>query len=187
MLSCWSLKQAVRTTNLGGIIAYPTESVYGLGCDPLNRNAVAKLLRIKCRPVSKGMILVGSDITQIFPFVDIEALDDEVLDLLDEQWPGPVSFILPAAPSAPKWITGRHTSIAVRISAHPVVQQLCNTLDYAIVSTSANYSGSTPAKTAFQVQQKLKGSVDYTINAPVGSLLSPTPIIDPIRNITIRA
>ncbi|BCB28675.1 threonylcarbamoyl-AMP synthase [Sulfurimicrobium lacus] len=128
----------------GGVIAYPTESCYGLGCDPRNRRAVMKLLRLKGRPQHKGLILIGADFGQLQPYA--ASLSAEQWRTVAPSWPGPVTWLLPAAHATPAWLRGGHQSIAVRVSAHPLAARLCQTLGMALVSTSANRSGLKPAR-----------------------------------------
>lgn len=129
---------AVTALRKGGVIAYPTEGVWGLGCDPRDEAAVMRLLSLKQRDVDKGLILIASDEAQLAEFIDVTALAVERLIEVRASWPGPNTWILPASASAPRWITGRHDGIAVRVTAHPHVIALCNGFGGALVSTSAN-------------------------------------------------
>ena len=119
----WQINYAVRVIRQGGVIAYPTEAVYGLGCSPYYFHAVARILRLKKRSVSKGLILVGSDITQFEEWADFEKIKD--FSPILASWPGPVTWILPAKTGVPIWLTGGKSGIAIRVSAHPVVHSLC--------------------------------------------------------------
>ncbi|MGB5495457.1 MAG: Sua5/YciO/YrdC/YwlC family protein, partial [Sedimenticolaceae bacterium] len=112
------LQHAARVLRAGGVVAYPTEAVFGLGCDPLNRSAVLRLLAIKQRPMDKGLILIANRLEQLLPF--LRPLDPKVEQRLQETWPGPVTWLLPAHPAAPRWLRGRHTKLAVRVTAHPL-------------------------------------------------------------------
>lgn len=123
----------------GGVIAYPTESCYGLGCDPRNRRAVVKLLRLKGRPQGKGLILIGADFRQLQPYA--LPLTGPQRQKVAATWPGPVTWLLPAARRTPAWLRGRHDSIAVRVTAHPLAAALCRAAGMALVSTSANRAG----------------------------------------------
>jgi len=177
------LARAARVLHAGGVVAYPTEAVYGLGCDPLNRNAVDYLLAIKQRPVAKGLILIASHFDQLRPFVQAPA--PEVQIRLDESWPGPVTWLLPANPATPRWIRGEHTSVAVRVTAHPLASALCETFGGAIVSTSANPAGRPPARTALQARIRCPG-VDLIVPGATGPLARPTPIRDAISGKVLR-
>lgn len=130
----------------GGLIAYPTESCYGLGCDPRNRDAVARLLRLKRRPQAKGLILIASGLRQLAPF--IAPMTREQREKTRATWPGPHTWLIPASNHCPAWLTGQHHSVAVRVTAHREAAQLCRGAGMALVSTSANLSGGKPMKNA---------------------------------------
>src|SRR5690606_18310794 len=133
--------EAATALRSGGVIAYPTEAVWGLGCDPRNEAAVLRLLALKQREVDKGLILVGASEAQLTPYIDMLALDAAQRAAVLASWPGPHTWIVPASTQAPAWITGTHTGIAVRVSAHPTVIALCDAFGGALVSTSANRAG----------------------------------------------
>lgn len=181
----WHLRQAARHFWLGGLIAYPTEAVYGLGCNPLDGDAVQRLLQLKQRPVEKGLILIASDFDQLRPFI-IEP-STEVMAPLFASWPGPATWLLPAAPETPEWLTGRHNSIAVRVTAHPLAARLCRTCQSALVSTSANISGQQPIKSTLALHNQLQGQLDFILHGKLGTLKQPTPIQDAMSGRLIRA
>lgn len=166
------------------MIAYPTEAVYGLGCDPLDRDAVYRILSLKARPVEKGLILIASSISQIEPF--IQPLDSEVRKTLERSWPGAVTYLLPAAEWVPAWLRGKHQTIALRVSDHPVVRSLCDSFGGAIVSTSANPAEAPPARSAIQVKRYFGNDLPVVPGA-LGGLASATPIIDPFSGKQFRA
>jgi len=158
----------------GGVIAYPTESCYGLGCDPRNRAAVQKILRLKHRPWTKGLILAAADLQQIARFIlPISAAEQATLD---QYWPGPYTFLLPASNRAPKLLIGKHHSLAVRISAHPDVARLTQALG-PLVSTSANVSGAKPIKTYAEAQRAF-GQRVWVLPGRIGKRRAPSVIID---------
>ncbi|MCE5182668.1 MAG: Sua5/YciO/YrdC/YwlC family protein [Betaproteobacteria bacterium] len=129
----------------GGVIAYPTESCYGLGCDPRSYRAVRQILQLKNRPQSKGLILVADRFSRLQRYV--QPPTSEQHKLLDRTWPGPHTWLMPASRHVPRWLRGRHDDIAVRVSAHPDTVALCRALGTALVSTSANRAGLMPLKT----------------------------------------
>ena len=180
----WHLREAARHFHNGGLIAYPTEAVYGLGCDPLNWRAVRHLLQLKQRSMDKGLILIAARFEQLRPY--ITEPDQKVMQEVHASWPGPATWLLPAAPDAPLWLTGRHNSLAVRVTDHPLAAALCNACDSALVSTSANISGHTPARTPLDVYQQFDNQLEYILHGPVGSLGQPTPIRDALNNRLIR-
>ncbi|TVO76922.1 L-threonylcarbamoyladenylate synthase [Sedimenticola selenatireducens] len=183
-LSPWKLREAARCFNDGGLIAYPTEAVYGLGCDPLNQQSMEHLLQLKQRPIEKGVILIAADYEQLIPF--IKPLDDDHMKPVWDSWPGPNTWLLPAADNLPFWLTGIHQTLAVRVTAHPLASALCRACDSPLVSTSANRSGQHPATSALQVHQRLGDGVNYIISGPLGDSLRPSTIRDALSGRVIR-
>lgn len=161
----------------GGLIAYPTEGVYGLGCDPWNREAVTRLLRLKRRSPNLGLILIASEFRQLLSFID--PLPDERMKQVLWSWPGAVTWLLPASPNCPWWIRGNHPNVAVRVTAHPVAATLCRVFEGPLVSTSANPTNSPPALTRMQVRRYFHRVRDLLIvPGPLGSHKGATPIFD---------
>lgn len=159
----------------GGIIAYPTESCFGLGCDPRNRAAVKRLLRLKGRPQHKGLILIASSIQQLNPY--IAPMSKAQKQQLATTWPGPHTWLVPAARNCPVWLSGRHNTIAVRVTAHALSANLCRDAGMALVSTSANHSGGKPAKTTHECY-KLFGRRVKIIGGLIGKARKPSTIQD---------
>lgn len=182
MLLTQTPQDLISHFNNGSVFAYPTEAVYGLGCDPENETAVMRLLEIKQRPINKGLILIASDFSQVEVY--LKSLIESQLAYIQ---PSETTYIYPAKDSAPKWLTGDFDSLAVRISKHPLVRELCNTLDSALVSTSANLTGEEPAKTANEVAIALEGSIEVILDGETGDLEKPTQIRDSISGQIIRA
>lgn len=149
-VSAFRIRRAVDALRQGEVIAYPTEGVWGLGCDPWQESAVMKLLALKQRPVHKGLILIADTVQCFAPL--LVGLDPAQQQRLQETWPGPNTWLVPAHGLVPDWITGASDKVALRVSAHPVVQELCRQFGGAIVSTSANRSGLPAATTALAVQ-----------------------------------
>ncbi len=164
----WQLRQAVRCLRSGGILAHPTEGVWGLACDPLNPFAVNRLLSLKGRDPGKGLILVAERFQQLRPYLqaDLPYLEARVLPT----WPGPVTWVLPAAGYLPAWITGGRDTVAVRVTAHPVAAGLAAAFGDVLVSTSANPSGRTPALSACGVRRRFPQGLDYLL---AGNLQTP--------------
>lgn len=168
----------------GGIIAYPTESCFGLGCDPGNRIALQRLLRIKGRPQHKGLILIARGLAQLMPY--ISNIDPGQQARLNSAWPGPHTWLVPAAKRCPKTLTGRHPTIAVRVTAHKPAAELCCQAGMALVSTSANRSGRQPAKTTRDCY-RLFGSSVRIIAGRVGKRRKPSTIQDLATGRILRA
>jgi len=169
--------------NKGGVIAYPTEAVFGLGCMPLFQDSVFRILQLKHRAVEKGLILVASSIEQLEDYVHFENLSR--IDQIRDSWPGPVTWLIPAKKKTPVWLTGSHKTLAVRVSAHPIVNALCRELG-PIVSTSANPAGSEPAISTQEVLSYFGEELDYVIPADIRNNLSPTEIRDAQNGNIIR-
>ena len=180
----WPLKQAARAVEAGGIIAYPTEGVYGLGCDPANATAVLQLLRLKRRPLAKGLILIAADLDQLLPYIAEPTV--EQLQHIGSSWPGPVTWLLPARPSTPAWLTGAHETLAVRVTRHPIAAALCRACNGALVSTSANRHGLNPARTALQVRRQFPHELATIVHGTTTQPGGPTAIRDASTGVTIR-
>ncbi|WP_428944902.1 L-threonylcarbamoyladenylate synthase type 1 TsaC [Pantoea sp. FN060301] len=169
----------------GAVIAYPTEAVFGLGCDPDNASAVSQLLKLKQRPVEKGLILIAADYAQLQPYIEDAALSDAQRERMFSRWPGPVTWVLPAKTGTPEWLTGRFASLAVRVSDHPGVQQLCRAFNKPLVSTSANLSGLSPCRTEEEV--KAQFGPDFPVMpGRTGGRLNPSEIRDVLTGELIR-
>ena len=180
------VSHAVASIRRGEVIAYPTESVYGLGCDPMDANAVAKLLELKRRVLGKGFILVASHFDQVLPF--IEPPPPVNLTQVLSTWPGPVTWIFPDSSDAPAWVTGDHAStIAIRVSAHPVIRAICEAYGRPIISTSANLAGEMPARCYDMVKMTFGTQLGAVVKGDVGGLKKPTTIRDVISGEVLRA
>ena len=172
-----SLSAAVTTINNGGVIAYPTEGVWGLGCDPWNRKAVEKILAIKNRPVEKGLILIAGDSYQVEPL--LAPLPRAQRKRLNISWPGPFTWLIPDIDSwAPSWVRGQHDTVAVRVTAHPLVRELCMQWGKPLVSTSANRAGGAALRTEQEVVSLLGDEVDMVLPGETSGLTSPSRICD---------
>jgi L-threonylcarbamoyladenylate synthase len=178
------LRQAVATLRSGGIVAYPTEAVYGLGCDPCNPEAVFRLLDLKGRSPKQGLILIAASYAGLRPFV--EELPEDLMQRVWASWPGPATWVLPAQPQTPPWLTGRYQSLAVRVTAHPLAAALCASFGSALVSTSANRRGASPARTALGVRRRFARQLDYILPGQVGGARRPTEIRDARTNSLLR-
>lgn len=170
----------------GGIIAYPTEAVFGLGCDPDNDEAVRKLLTLKQRSVDKGLILLAATYTQLLPYLDDSAISQDQRFSVLSRWPDALTQVLPANSNISPLLCGVFNSIAVRITNHPDVVTLCKLTNKAIVSTSANLSGQPPAITWQQVEQQLGDKVDFIIKSDTLGFSKPTSIINGLTGAIIR-
>jgi len=178
MMSQTDLAKAINALNAGQVIAYPTEAVYGVGCDPDNLAAIALLLQIKQREKSKGLILIAADFAQLAPYIDVEAITAAQQQRMLESWPGPVTWVVPARPGLTDWLTGQFSTIAVRVSDHPLVQQLCRAYGKPVTSTSANLTGQPACRNAADVVAQLGEQLAVILDAPTGGRLNPSEIRD---------
>jgi L-threonylcarbamoyladenylate synthase len=167
------------------VIAYPTEAVYGLGCDPLDGAAVSRLLALKGRTAGKGLILIAARFAQLAPF--LEPLAPALATRVLATWPGPVTWLLPARPAVPPWLRGEHDTLAVRVTAHPLAAALCTAFGGALVSTSANRAGRPPARSPLAVRRAFDGELDVVLHGPLGPGNRPTEIRDGRSGAVVRA
>ncbi len=158
----------------GYTLAYPTEAVYGLGCDIYQQDAVERVLTLKKRDKSKGLIVLISTWEQLISL--IAPISDQLLDPVRKSWPGPVTWVFPKARTVPEWISGHHEGIAIRMSAHDIAYQLCE--EGPIVSTSANISGYEPARTLTELRLQFPEGLDAIMHADLGGLNQPSAIYD---------
>ena len=170
----------------GGVFAYPTEAVMGLGCDPRNEEAVRKLLVLKSRPVEKGLILIAKDYSQVLSYVSDQDIPMDRRADIFSSWPGPVTWLLPKSGNTPDWISGSSALVAVRISAHPVVRALCDRLDSALVSTSANVAGEPAARNLAEAKSIFGNHITYA-EGEVGGDINPSIIRNGMTGELIRA
>lgn len=168
----------------GGVIAYATESCFGLGCDPRNARAVRLILALKGRPKARGLILVGSELSQFKRF--LAPLPLAFSSRLSQWWPGPNTLLLPASRRCPRWLTGHHEKLAVRVTAHAETARLCRALNSALVSTSANRSGRRALKTAGACRRAF-GARIWVLPGRSGGRRTPSTILDPVSGALLRA
>ena len=167
----------------GGLIAYPTESCYGLGCDPRHPRALKRLIRLKGRGAAKGLLLIADHYKRLQPFV--HALSPADRARMQQSWPGPVSWVVPASAACPPLLTGGRPTIAVRVTAHAEAARLCRRLGMALVSTSANKSGKKPAKTAAECR-RIFGAQVRVIDGRIGTRKRPSTLIDLATGTVLR-
>lgn len=180
----FKLRHTANVVLSGGVIAYPTEAVWGLGCDPDNPEAVLRLLQIKRRDWRKGLILVAASMAQFQSY--LQALNDQQRQQLARSWPGPVTWLVPHHGTAATGICGQHASVALRVSAHPIVQALCRLCDGPLVSTSANPEGLRPARDRFTARRYFGAAVDAYAPGEVGGAAQPSEIRELLSGRIIR-
>jgi len=180
-----TLDETVKCLKDGEVIAYPTEAVYGLGCDPHSEAAVRKVLALKQRPVEAGLILIADKFERFEPYV--AAVPSQLEKRARATWPGPVTWLFPRGESVPDWLAGSHATIALRVTAHPVCRALCAAFKSAIVSTSANTRQAPPARSAAEVQAYFGSKLCGTLMGELGAQAQPSEIRDLATGRVLRA
>jgi L-threonylcarbamoyladenylate synthase len=174
-LSEWHLNQAKQVLTAGGVIAYPTETVWGFGCIPTYTQAVERILEIKGRSARKGLIIIAANQQQLMPWV--ANLSEKQWQTLSTQTERPTTWIVPASERVPPLVTGGRATIAVRITSHPQIARLCSQVG-PIVSTSANRSGKPVVVSRFQCIQQFASDVDWVLPGDCGSPGQSSRIVD---------
>ena len=182
-----SLPDAVAALRAGGVVAYPTEAVYGLGCDPQDQAAFDRLFAIKQRPPTQGVLLIAADFAAVERYIDLAAVPADAIARAKSTWPGPNTWIFPRSAATPSWLAGTHAGIALRVTAHALAAELCRAFGGALVSTSANRHGEPPARSADEVRAAFGDEIDAVLNGPLGGLERPTPIRDAMTGVTVRS
>jgi len=184
MRNTWHIREAVRRVAAGGIIAYPTETLYGLGCDPFNSAAVLQLLALKQRSIVQGLILVVSRFTQVEPL--LLPLPAGIRQRVMHPGKTPVTWLLPCIAEVPYWLRGEHDSLAFRITSHPVAAALCERWGGPLVSTSANLHGRRAATGPLAVRKAFHGRLDYLLHDHGKPTNRPSEIRDGITGAILR-
>lgn len=180
-----SIAAAVAVLKNKDVIAYPTEAVFGVGCDPDSEVAVNRLLELKQRPIEKGLILIAASFEQLKPYIDDSTLTDAQRDAIFACWPGPVTFVFPAKTTTPRWLTGHFDSLAVRVTDHPLVIALCEAYGKPLVSTSANLTGLPPCRTDDEVRHQF-GAEFPVLEGKTGGRHNPSEIRDALTGELFR-
>ena len=173
------LRNAARVIRNGGVIAYPTEGVFGLGCDPLDPWAVHRILAIKKRDPAMGLIVIASHPSQLDGWIEGKSLPEA-----DDS--APITWIAPATPAVPEWVRGKHAGVAVRIVTHPVAAALCDEAGMPIISTSANFHGKPTARNTYVLRNRFRDLVDFIVPGRCGPAAGPSEIRDLASGRTLR-
>lgn len=181
------LAGAAALLRSGGVLAYPTEAVYGLGCDPHDRQAFERLFALKQRPPTQGVLLIAAELAQVERYIDLAAVPAGVMAQVMASWPGPNTWIFPRSPAVPNWVAGAHAGIALRVTAHAPAAALCRAFGGALVSTSANRHGEPSARSAAAVEAYFGSALDGSLDAPLGDQQRPSSIRDALSGAIIRA
>ncbi len=184
MAQRFKYSMAANVVKSGGIIAYPTEAVYGLGCDPHNELVLDQLLKLKHRSPKLGLILICGSIDVALRYID--SPDDALVRKLHQSWPGPTTWVVPTTGLHPL-VTGGRDTVALRIPDHPVCQKLCAAFGDALISTSANVSGKPPALNVLQLRRQFPSGIDHIVSGSLGDSTRPSRIIDSRTDKVLRA
>ena len=159
-MSPWILNRYARAIARGAVFAYPTDTIWGFGCHPLIAASVARILAIKRRPVAKGLILLSSRLAYVEPYLAVDAASRDALARPAAQ---PTTYLLPASPDCPVWLTGAHSTLAVRVTDHPLIERLCDAIEAPLVSTSANRAGGPTVRNALQARRRFGAELDFVV------------------------
>ncbi len=179
-----AIQAAAAALRAGGTVLHPTEAVWGLACDPMNPDAVTALQALKQRPADKGFILVADTFQRLAAL--LAPVPEAQMQAALATWPGPHTWVIPAASTAPEWLVGERNNLAVRVSAHPIVRALCAAFDGALVSTSANPAGEPPPRTLDQVAAPIRIGVAAVVPGETSGLERPTTIRDILSGTSLR-
>ncbi len=186
-LALTELDAAAQLLRGGGVLAYPTEAVFGLGCNPQDHIAFDRLFALKQRPPAQGVLLIAAEFAQLERYIDLAAVPAAILRQVQASWPGPHTWVFPRSVDVPAWIAGSHAGIALRVTAHEPAAALCRAFGGALVSTSANPHGCPPARSTATVVDYFADALDGLLDAPLGGQDHPTTIRDALSGAMVRA
>jgi L-threonylcarbamoyladenylate synthase len=161
-MSPWRIRQIAYRIRQGALIAYPTDTIWGLGCHPLCDQTINRLQQLKQRPTGKGLILLSSNIDFCQYYIDEKTLTEHY-ERLSQPQPTPVTWVVKASKECPQWLTGKSTTIAIRITHKPLIRQLCSVMRSPLTSTSANFSGRPASRNSLQVHRNFQHRVDFIL------------------------
>lgn len=181
-----AIAEAAERLRAGAVLAYPTEAVWGLGCDPHNEAAVLRLLAAKRRDPAQGLILIAATAAQLDGWIAWFALPPERSAAVRASWPGPNTWLMPCPPETPRWLRGIHATLAVRVTAHPIAAALCDAFGGALVSTSANRSGAPAPHSRAALDPAVLDAIDGVVDGETGGAAQPSTIRDALSGDTLR-
>lgn len=173
----YSFSEIVEKLKQDQVIAYPTEAVFGLGCNPNSEQAVRSLLKLKQRPEEKGLILIAPDKRFFLPYIDESKLTEKEWQRFKQIYDKAITWVMPAKASLPTYLTGKFSTIALRLCKVPAVVQLCEATGFPLTSTSANLTGLPPCRTAQEVISQF-GQDFPVLNQETGGRTNPSEIRD---------
>ena len=177
------LREAVKLLRDGGIICHACEGVWGFACDPFNAAAVRRVLEIKQRPQSKGLIVIADEATKFES--ELTQLNSETRARVEQSWPGRTTWLLPTS-RFPKWVVGDNTTVAARVPGHEQAREIAAMFRHPIVSTSANIANDPPCLTENEARERFGGIVDHVVHGATGQATGPSEIFDALSGDQIR-
>jgi L-threonylcarbamoyladenylate synthase len=183
-MSPWALNRFAHAVSQGAIFGYPTDTVWGFGCHPLIASSVARILQIKNRSPAKGLILLSSKLEYCAAYV---GLDLEQLEPVQSSTDHPTTWLVPASRDCPLWIHGSFSSVAIRITNHPLMEFLCDRLKAPVISTSANRSGKATVRNAIQMRKQFGAELDFIVNGFATGSNRPSEIKSLLNGTTLRS
>jgi len=168
--------EAARIVSTGGLIAFRTDTLYGLGADPLNRPALQKIRELKAREENKAILILISDMDQVDRFVEEKS---GIFGLIaNGHWPAPLTLVGPARSELPTELTAGSNTIGVRLPDNEKVRALVRVCGGALTATSANISGSAPARNAAEVEKYFPNGIDLIIDGGEVTVTEPSTVLD---------
>jgi len=182
-LSPWALNRLIHALARGAVFGYPSDTIWGLGCHPLIAGSVERILQIKRRPISKGLILLSSRLEYCRAYLGVDTAKLVPIARAGEQ---PTTWLVPASEFCPPWLRGEHPTIAIRITDHPLLQRLCDGIEAPVVSTSANRSGRSSARSRLQMQRQFGDELDFIVGGFTPGTGRPSEIKSLLDGATVR-
>lgn len=183
----YKVQEAAQTLKEGGVVVCPTEGVYGISAMVTNSMALMRVLNLKKRALNKGLIVVAADVAMLDGVVNFAALNADSQALLHEKWPGHTTFIVPTLTQLNPILTGGRNTLAVRVTAFPLLQVLCREVGTPLISTSANISGCEPLQNLEEIHAIFADKVDYILDEPCQGLHKASSIYDALSGALLRA
>ena len=176
-MGAWRLKQQALAIRHGAVFAYPTDTIWGLGCLPASAAAVHRIVKIKRRPLTKGLILLSSSIDYCHDYIDADFYCQHYPQI-SQPAAQPTTWLIPAGRDCPDWLNGGSDRIAIRLTRLAHIGILCDTLQAPLVSTSANISGRRPARNSYLIHKQFQAAVDFIIDGIACPAQQASRIID---------
>jgi len=170
-----NIREASRVVKNGGLVVYPTDTVYGLGCDPFNVKAVERVFKVKGERKEKPLPILASDIKFIKKIANI---NEKARKIAEKHWPGPLTLVVPKKPALPNIVTCGLASVGVRIPNHTVAIQLINLCDGLLIGTSANKTGEKSSRNAQEASKQIGEKVDIILDNGPTPLGQESSIVD---------